>query len=75
LIEPTLQYFAATYGSESLVRDVELLEQHMNTDHTRAFSFDLKAWSEARKNYGSGTEQPGDGVSDRAMWINPPRTP
>ena len=73
LMKPTLQYFVATYGSASLVRDVELLEQHINSVLTRAFSINLKAWSEARKNYVSGTEQPGN-ESDRAMWINPSQT-
>jgi hypothetical protein len=74
LEEPTLQYFTSTYGSASLVSEIELLEQHVNSVPTRAFSFDFKVWSKARKNYVSGTEQPGDGVSDRAMWINPTRT-
>ena len=73
LKKPTLQYFVATYGSASLVRDVELLEQHITSVRTRAFSINLKAWSEARKNYVSGTEQPGN-ESDWAMWINPSQT-
>ena len=74
LKEPTLQHFTSTFGSESLASEIERLEQHLNSDNTIAFSFDLKAWSEARKNCLSGTQKTGDEVSDRAMWINPTRT-
>ena len=73
LKKPTLQYFVATYGSASLHRELEQLEQHMNADLPRAFSINVKAWLEARKNYVSGTEQAGN-ESDRAMWINPSQT-
>ena len=43
LKEPTLQYFATTYGTSELVREVKLLEQHINSSNTSAFSFNFRA--------------------------------
>ena len=49
--EPTLQYFALTYGTSKLVREAELFQQQFNSGNTTALSFYLKAWSEARKKW------------------------
>lgn len=67
--EPTLQYFATTFGTSKLVREAELFQQHFNSGNTTALSFYLKAWSEARNNYLKGKPQTAGGV--QTLWINP----
>ena len=69
LKEPTLQYFATNYGTNKLVREVKLLEQHISSKDTPALSLNLKAWSEARKNYLKGLKH--KELSNSALWINP----
>ena len=69
LKEPTLQYFATNYGTDKLVREVKLLEQHISSKDTPALSLNLKAWSEARKNCIKGLIH--KGISNSTLWINP----
>ena len=69
LKEPTLQYFATNYGTDKLVREVKLLEQHISSKNTAAFSFNFKAWSEARKNCLKGLIH--KEISNSTLWINP----
>ncbi|MCK5135256.1 MAG: BatD family protein [Bacteroidales bacterium] len=69
LKEPTLQYFATNYGTTKMVREVKLLEQHINSSITSAFSFNFRAWSGARKNCLNGELQAAD--SRQTLWINP----
>lgn len=73
LEEPTLQYFATTYGAAELVREVKLLEQQMNSDHGRALSFNFKAWSKARNSCLRGIRQTEAG--GHSLWVNPHQTP
>ncbi|MCK4881349.1 MAG: hypothetical protein KAS82_11830, partial [Bacteroidales bacterium] len=67
LKEPTLQYFATTYGTTKLDREVKLLEQHINSNNTTALSFNFKAWSEARKSCLEGKIE----GSGQTLWMNP----
>ena len=67
--EPTLQYFAKTYGTSKLVREAELFQQHFNSGNTTTLSFYIKAWSEARNNYLKGKRQTAGG--GQTLWINP----
>ena len=71
LEEPTLQYFATTFGSSELIREVELFQQHINSNNAIAFSLSFKAWSEARKSCLKGKLQTGG--SGQILWINPQR--
>ncbi len=71
LKEPTLQYFATNFGTAKLVKDVKSLDQQLYSRDTAALSFDLKAWSEARKKWLKGNLQAeGNG---QTLWINPHR--
>jgi len=67
--EPTLQYFAKTFGTSKLLREAELFQQHFNSGNTTTLSFYLKAWSEARNNYLKGKPQTAGG--GQILWINP----
>ena len=67
--EPTLQYFATTFGTAILVKEAELFQQHINSNNAIAFPWDFKAWSEARKNYLN--EKPQTAGSGQTLWINP----
>ncbi len=69
LKEPTLKYFATCYGSTQLIREIKLLEQHINSGNTSTFSFNFKAWSGARMNCLKGKLQTAG--SGRTLWINP----
>jgi len=71
LEEPSLQYFTTTFGTSELVREVELFQQHINSNNAIAFSLSFKAWSEARKNCLKGSLQTEGGV--HSLWINPQR--
>ncbi len=69
LEEPTLRYFAAKYGTNKLIREVKLLEQHINSNNIAALSFNFKAWTEARKNCLKAIIHK-EG-SNSTLWINP----
>ena len=51
LKEPTLQYFAETYGTIQLRKEVNELEKRINSNESVSSSFNYKLWSVARKNY------------------------
>ena len=67
--EPTLLYFALTYGTFKLVREAERFQQHFNSGNTTALSICVKTWSEARNNYLKG--KPQSAGSGQTLWINP----
>jgi hypothetical protein len=60
---------------EALYRWIDQLDledptfQHFNSGNTIFFSFSVKAWSEARKNYLKG--KPQTEGSGQILWINP----
>lgn len=69
LTEPTLHYFAETYGTIELREEVNEVEKLLNSSESVSNPFTQKLWSRARKDYLRKNIQKQN--SQSTLWINP----
>jgi len=69
LTEPTLHYFAETYGALELRQEVNDIEKQFNSSQSVSNPFSQRLWTQARKNYLNKNIQKKN--SQSILWINP----